>query len=235
MITIQENALRSLGWILVVSIQSVCAVGQTGSKDAVQARIDRVTACLQPPVSVKGEPCLSLVDRMEALHVPGVSVAVIHDGKIEWARGFGVGKAGGPAVTSETMFQAGSISKPVAAMAALRLVQEGKLKLDEDVNKELVTWKLPESPAANGKPVTLRELLTHTGGTTVHGFPGYAQGEPVPTVVQVLDGEKPANTPAIRVEAEPGTKWNYSGGGFTIMQMMAIDATREPFPKLLHD
>jgi CubicO group peptidase (beta-lactamase class C family) len=103
------------------------------------------------------------------------------------------------------------------------------------VNSELTTWKLPESDAAKGKPVTLRELLTHTGGTTVHGFPGYAQGEPVPTLVQVLNGEKPANTAPIRIEAEPGTKWNYSGGGFTIMQMMAIDAARQPFPKLLHD
>ena len=88
---------------------------------------------------------------------------------------------------------------------------------------------------AGGKPVTLRELLTHTGGTTVHGFPGYAAGEPVPTLVQVLDGEKPANTAAIRIETAPGTKWNYSGGGFTIMQQMVIDVTKEPFPKFLHD
>ncbi len=233
--TIRGTVLRSLGWILVASIQGVCAAGQTGTKDAVQTRIDRVTTCLRPPVYVKGDPCVSLVDRMEALHVPGVSVAVIHDGKIEWARGFGVAKVGGAMVTPETMFQAGSISKPVAAMAVLKLVQEGKLKLDEDVNKELVTWKLPESAAANGKPVTLRELLTHTGGTTVHGFPGYAQGEPVPTLVQVLDGEKPANTPAVRVEKEPGTRWNYSGGGITIVQLMAIDAAKEPFPKLMHD
>jgi len=86
-----------------------------------------------------------------------------------------------------------------------------------------------------GKPVTLRELLTHTGGTTVHGFPGYAQNEPVPTLVQVLDGEKPANTPAIRSEAAPGAKWNYSGGGYTIMQQAVIDIAGEPFPRLLHD
>jgi CubicO group peptidase (beta-lactamase class C family) len=164
-----------------------------------------------------------------------VSIAVIHNGKMEWSRGFGVAKVGGPAVTAETMFQAGSISKPVAAMAALKLVQEKKLALDEDVNKELTTWKLPTSEVAKGKPVTLRELLTHTGGTTVHGFPGYAQGAPVPTLVQVLDGEKPANTPAIRIETEPGTKWNYSGGGFTIMQAVAIDAAKEPFAKLLQD
>jgi len=103
------------------------------------------------------------------------------------------------------------------------------------VNSELTTWKLPAADVAKGKPVTLRELLTHTGGTTVHGFPGYAKGEVVPTLVQVLNGEKPANTPVVRIEAEPGSKWNYSGGGFTIMQETVVDVTKEPYPKFLHD
>ncbi len=138
-------------------------------------------------------------------------------------------------MNAETLFQAGSISKPLAAMAALRLVQQGRLSLDADVNQTLISWKVPQSTSAAGKPVTLRELLTHTAGTTVHGFPGYANGEAVPTLVQVLNGEKPANTPAIVVETEPGSTWNYSGGGYTIMQQMLVDVTKEPFPKLLHD
>jgi len=145
-----------------------------------------------------------------------------------------VSSVGGPAVNAETMFQAGSISKPLAAMAALKLVEQGKLSLDVDINTLLKSWKLPSDPIQGGKPVTLRELLTHTGGTTVHGFPGYASNEPVPTLVQVLNGEKPANTAAIRSEAAPGSKWNYSGGGFTIMQQAMIDASGEAFPKLLH-
>jgi CubicO group peptidase (beta-lactamase class C family) len=172
---------------------------------------------------------------MTRLHVPGVSIAVIHNGSIEWARGFGVRQIDGKPVDVETLFQAGSISKPVAALAALHLVQIGKLSLDADVNTELTTWKLPFSPAANGKPVTLRELLTHTGGTTVHGFPGYAASAPVPTLIQVLNGEPPANTPAIRVEGEPGSKWKYSGGGYTIMQQMLLDASHQSFPQLLHE
>jgi CubicO group peptidase (beta-lactamase class C family) len=202
-----------------------------------QKHIQDVEAGLLPGVVVKGDPHPghSLSERMAALHVPGVSVAVVHHGVIEWAQGFGVMRVGGPAVTPNTLFQAGSISKPLAAMAALRLVQEGKLSLDADVNTELTSWKLPDAPVAGGKFVTLRELLTHTGGTTVHGFPGYATDAPVPTLVQVLNGEKPANTPAIRIEAVPGSKWNYSGGGYTIMQQMVIDVTKEPFPKLLHD
>ncbi len=120
-------------------------------------------------------------------------------------------------------------------MAALRLVQLNRLSLDADVNSQLVSWKVPVSPAANGKPVTLRELLTHTAGMTVHGFPGYAADEPVPTLIQVLNGEKPANTPAIRIESEPGSKWNYSGGGYVVMQQMVLDTTKEPFPKLMYD
>jgi CubicO group peptidase (beta-lactamase class C family) len=202
-----------------------------------QQHIKDVETGLLPSVVVKDDPHPghSLSERMTALHVPAVSIAVIHHGVIEWAQGFGVMSVGGSPVTAETLFQAGSISKPVAAMAALHQVQIGKLSLDADVNTVLTSWKLPDAPIAGGKPVTLRELLTHTGGTTVHGFPGYATDAAVPSLVQVLNGEKPANTPAIRIEAVPGSKWNYSGGGYTIMQQMLIDETKEPFPKLLHD
>jgi CubicO group peptidase (beta-lactamase class C family) len=202
-----------------------------------QQHIKDVESDLLPGVVMKDDPHPghSLSERMAALHVNGVSIAVIHHGVIEWAQGFGVTSVGGPSVTAETLFQAGSISKPVAAMAALHQVQLGKLSLDADVNTVLTSWKLPDAPVAGGKPVTLRELLTHTGGTTVHGFPGYATDAEVPSLVQVLNGEKPANTPAIRIEAAPGSRWNYSGGGYTIMQQMLIDETKETFPKLLHD
>lgn len=203
----------------------------------IAARIQRVENGLVGAVVVKGDATAthSLVERMKQLNVPGVSIAVLHNGKIEWARGYGFAAVGGAAVTADTMFQAGSISKPVAALAALKLVEQGKLSLDADINSELKTWKLPTNPVQGGKPVTLRELLTHTGGTTVHGFPGYASTEQVPTLVQVLNGEKPANTPAIRSEAAPMARWNYSGGGFTILQQAAIDVSDEPFAKLLHD
>ena len=198
-------------------------------------QIDKVISCLQPAIVIQNAPppCVTLAQRMEQLHIPGVNIAVLEHGKIVWARGFGVQSLGGPPVTPETRFQAGSISKPLAAMAALHQVQLGKLTLDEDANTKLTTWKIPPSPAANNKPVTLRELITHTAGFTVHGFPGYASDAPVPTLVQVLNGEKPANTPAIRIETEPGTKWNYSGGGFTVMQQLVLDVTQAAFPDLL--
>jgi CubicO group peptidase (beta-lactamase class C family) len=207
-----------------------------GSPEIAQ-HIQHVTAGLIGGIVLKGHETetQTLADRMKQLNVPGVSIAVIHNGKIEWARGFGVRDSAGTPVDADTMFQAGSISKPLAAMAALRLVQSGKLSLDTDINTYLTSWKFPSDPIAGGKTITLRELLTHTAGTTVHGFPGYASKDPVPTLVQVLNGEKPANTPAIRSEQPPMKEWKYSGGGFTIMQQAVIDVTHEPFPKLLHD
>jgi CubicO group peptidase (beta-lactamase class C family) len=217
-------------------------VAQTSQTPAVlpaetQQRIEKVKACLSGPVVVKDDPhsCHTLAERMAELHVPGVSIAVVHNGVIEWAQGFGVQQIGGKPVSADTLFQAGSISKPVAAMAALHLVGEGKLALDSDVNTVLTTWKIPASPAAPGTTVTLRELLTHTAGFTVHGFPGYAANTPVPALVQVLNGEKPANTDPIRLENVPGKEWKYSGGGYTVMQQLLLDVAKEPFPKLLHD
>lgn len=222
--------------LIVASCVDV-AVAAGASSAETQQHIHAVESCLSDPVVIKGEPrpCHTLADRMAQLHIPGVSIAVVHNGVIEWAEGFGVRELGGPAVNAETLFQAGSISKPVAAMAALHLVQEGKLSLDSDVNKQLTSWKIPPSAAAPNAEVTLRELLTHTAGFTVHGFPGYARGEPVPTLVQVLNGEPPANSKPIRLETVPGSRWNYSGGGYTVMQQLLIDVTKEPFPKLLHD
>ena len=233
--------IRWLGGVALAVCVANLACAQSATNAETEEHIEHVEAGLLPQVAVvksgtQGAPQThTLSERMAAMHVPGVSIAVVHHGQIEWARGFGFAAEGMTRVNAETMFQAGSISKPVAALAALRLVQQGRLSLDTDVNQTLTSWKLPDAKAANGKPLTLRELLTHTGGTSVHGFPGYAKGETVPTLVQVLNGEKPANTPAIVIEAEPGSKWNYSGGGYTIMQQMVIDVTHEPFPKLLHD
>jgi CubicO group peptidase (beta-lactamase class C family) len=217
-----------LGW--TQSNVSVMSAGTT-------RRIDEITGCLQLPVTVKGDKptCTTLLSRMAALKIPGVSVAVVHNGVIEWAQGFGVEAIGGNPVSSNTLFQAGSISKPLAAMAALRLVQQGEVSLDGDINKELISWKVPPGPIAAGSHVTLRELLTHTAGLTVHGFEGYPAGSPVPTLTQVLDGTKPANNDPVRIESVPGAGWTYSGGGYTVMQQLLIDTSHEPFPKLLHD
>lgn len=173
---------------------------------------------------------------MEKHKIPGVSVAVVQDGKIAWARGWGVKDAGGKdPVVPETLFQAASISKPVAAIGALRLVNDQQLALDENVNARLRTWKLPETDFTAAKKVTLRMLLSHTGGLSVHGFHGYMPGEEVPTLPQVLDGGKPANSAAVRVTAPPGAKFVYSGGGYCILQQLMMDATGKAFQELLRE
>ena len=204
---------------------------------AVQGHIAAVRDKIMPGTMVKGEPLQTkkLSDLMAEMQVPGVSVAVIRNGQIEWAQGFGVTATNGAPVTADTLFQAASISKPVTALAVLHLVQAGKLDLDADVNQYLKSWKLPGNEFTAKQKVTLRELLSHTAGTTVHGFAGYAAGVPVPTLVQVLNGEKPANSQPVRVDTVPGTEWRYSGGGYEIIQLVLEEVTGKPFPKIMQE
>jgi CubicO group peptidase (beta-lactamase class C family) len=172
---------------------------------------------------------------MARLHVPGVSMALIRDSKIEWVRPYGVksAKAKSAAVDVATLFQAASISKPVAAVAAMHMSQYGNFGLDQDVNATLQSWKVKDTPFTADAKVTLRGLLSHSAGLTVHGFGGYAQGDPVPDVVQVLNGDKPANSAPVVVDTVPGTKWRYSGGGYTILQLMMQERFKKPFADIM--
>jgi CubicO group peptidase (beta-lactamase class C family) len=214
--------------LLVVNLLPFATLGQSND-----AQIKRVERGLLPAVLIKGDPSWSIEARMKHWKVPGLSIAVVKDFKVEWARSYGIKdiETNEP-VTTETLFQAGSISKPVAAMVALKRVQDGKLSLDENINSKLQTWKLPDNEFTAKKKVTLANLLSHTGGTTVHGFPGYAAGAKIPTLPQVLDGTEPANTEAVRVNMEPGTKFRYSGGGTTIAQLAIMDIEKKPYPQI---
>jgi CubicO group peptidase (beta-lactamase class C family) len=206
--------------------------------DSLPERIARIENGLVPGAVIKGRPVptSSIAQRMAALHVPGASVAVINNGAIEWARGYGVAEAGGKrAVGTETLFQAASVSKPVTALGALRLAETGTLSLDEDVNKQLRTWKVPAGAQTAEAPVTMRNLLNHSAGTTVHGFRGYAAGEPVPTLLKVLDGVTPANSVPVRVTTKPGEQWSYSGGGISIAQLVMTSVSGKPFAPLMTD
>jgi len=168
--------------------------------------------------------------QMAMRKVPGLSLAIIDKGKVVYAKGYGVSAPGGKTpVTTETRFLAGSISKSVAAVGALKLVEAGTLSLDGNVNDKLTTWKVPDNGFTGTEKVTLRRILSHTAGLTVHGFGGYEVGTPVPTLTQILDGTPPANSPAVRVDTTPGAMWRYSGGGYTIMQLMMDDVTGQPF------
>ena len=187
-------------------------------------------------LALAGEPPLRLTLKqlMTALDVPGVSVAIIDDFKVVSARGYGVSAAGTKTpVTVHTLFQAASISKPVTAAATLALVEKGTLSLETDVNVALTSWKVPQNDFTKNHPVTLRQLISHIAGTSVHGFAGYEVNSPVPTVIQILDGQKPANNLPVRVDFQPGSQERYSGGGITIEQLLLTDVTGEPFAALL--
>ena len=132
---------------------------------------------------------------------------LIRNYEIEWAKGYGFADvATNRPVTAETLFQAGSVSKPVAAAGAMSLVEQGELKLDDDVNSYLKSWKGPENEFTKEQKGTLRRLLSHTAGLTAHGFPGYSVTSLVPSIPQILDGVKPANTTAVRKEDLPPMK-----------------------------
>jgi len=209
-----------------------------GARPESDARIARIENGLLPPVAIAGQapPVMSITEQMKRDKVPGMSVAFFENGEIVWARAYGYADVEKKTpVTADTLFQAASISKPVAALAAMHLVEQGALSLDEDVNAKLKSWKVPDNEFTKTEKVTLRRLVTHSAGLTVHGFPGYAADETIPTVVQVLNGEKPANTAPVRVDTEPGKIWRYSGGGFTIMQLLMLDVTGKTFPALMSE
>ncbi len=208
------------------------------SKPDRSGRLQRVEANVMELPSGPGEAPLrlSLPELMKVYNVPAVSIAVIENYKIVDAEAYGLVSAGSSApVTTRTLFQAGSISKPVAAAGALYLVEQGKLSLDEDVSQKLKSWKVPDNEFTKDQKVTLRRLMSHSAGLTVHGFPGYDVDALIPTVVQVLDGERPANTAPVRVDIVPGTKARYSGGGITIEQLLMTDVTGKSFPALMRE
>lgn len=199
-------------------------------------KIKDVETSLIDPVYIKGDSTWTIEERMAHYGVPGVSIAVIKDSKIEWVKSYGVmDKKSKVPVTPRTLFQAGSISKPVAAYGALRLVSAGRIKLDENINTYLKSWQLPDNKFTKEKKVTLKHLLSHSGGTSVHGFLGYSPDLPVPSLSQVLNGTAPANSAAIRVDKLPGTSFRYSGGGYCIMQQMMIDQEGKPFPTIMQE
>ncbi|PAM91786.1 hypothetical protein B4N84_23440 [Flavobacterium sp. IR1] len=172
----------------------------------------------------------TLKDRMDFYNVHGVSIAVIKDFKVEWSKGYGFADVSEKRpVTTQTLFQAASISKSINSLAQLKLVEEGKLGLNNDINTYLKDWKFPYDSVSKGKKISLANLLSHMGGLSTSGFRGYAQGEKLPTIIEVLNGTPPANSSAVRSIFEPGTKFQYSGGGTTISQLMLENVTGQKY------
>jgi CubicO group peptidase (beta-lactamase class C family) len=177
---------------------------------------------------------MQLEDRMRHHRVPGLSLALIDDFEISWAKGYGSKEAGqNRPVSTQTLFQTASIGKPVTAVAALQLVEAGSLDLDADVNAKLRSWRIPENDFTRQAAVTLRGLLSHSAGMSVSGFAGYGRGTSIPSLLQILDGEAPANSAPIRVDALPGSRYRYSGGGYMVIQQLLEDLAERPFAEFI--
>jgi len=226
-------ALLAASTVAAQPADGACRPVAASPDQASNAQIRRIEQGLVPAITSSRTKPQTLAARMRYFEVPGISVAVIHNGKLDWARAWGVRDISNcEPVTVDTAFQAASISKTVAALVAMRLVEQGKLELDTDINDALKTWKLPRNEALAPGFVTLRQILSHTAGTTVHGFAGYAEGEALPSLVQILEGAPPANSPAVRMELPPGKQFQYSGGGFLVAQLAMSDVTGVSYDEL---
>ena len=184
-----------------------------------------------------GDDRHTLEELMRRYNVPGVSIAVIKDFKVDWFKGYGVADVEtGEPVTTKSLFQAASISKPVNAMAVLRAVQDGKFGLDDDIDTVLTSWKVPTNEFTRARDITPRMLMSHTSGTDDgFGFPGYHPSEPVPTLAQIMKGERPSNVGPVVVARLPFTRYKYSGGGVTMMQLALMDVVRKPYEEYLQE
>ncbi|HEY2472963.1 MAG TPA: serine hydrolase [Terracidiphilus sp.] len=217
---------------LLVLVSALFAVRGSGqNSNSGQQRMEQVQNHLTRYVVIKNSTNdqMILLAQMKALNVPAVSVAAIRNGAIDWVKACGVSSLDGAEVTPETLFGAASISKPVTALGVLRLVEEGKIDLDTNVNQYLKRWKIPDNQFTVKEKVTVRELLSHTSGIGTHNGEIYDPSAPVPTFLQLLDGEKPARTGPVRVEVVPGTKFAYSNGGYLVLALLIEDVTGESF------
>lgn len=221
--------------IPLLLVASALFISQPVQATSVSEEIKKVESSLQGSILFKGEKPWEIKERMQHYGVPGVSIAVIKDYKIHWVKHYGIAdKETGRLVDKNTLFQAASISKPISAYGTLKLVEQNKLSLDSPVNEKLVGWQIPENKFTKQRPVALKHLLNHSAGLTVHGFDGYAIDEAVPTILQVLNGQKPANSAAIEVDLMPETQYRYSGGGYTVMQKLVVDVSKTNFPDIMN-
>lgn len=223
------------GFAVLAACVSLTLTTCAQTEASARRRLEAVDGHLTRYVVLKNsdQGYMQLAQQMAALHVPAVSMAAIRDGRIDWAEAYGATALGGAKATTRTLFGAASMSKPLTAVGVLELVEEGKVDLDTEANHYLKRWKIPDNEFTSVKKVTVRELLNHTSGIGTHNGALYDPAQPMPRLVQVLNGTQPAKTPAVRVEAVPGTKWAYSNGGYLVLQLLVEDVTGETFARYM--
>ncbi len=212
-------------------------VGQVFAQNkSLPNRMKEVENNLIPFVPVKGFKGWNIIDRMKYYKVPGVSIAVIKDYKIDWAKGYGLADTSkNIPVTTETMFSAGSISKFLMAVTALKMVENGQIELEKPINNYLTSWKITENDFTKKTPITLRMLLSHSAGTSQSSYFGFTPTQPLPTIVEVLSGAKISETRPVVVNSEPNKEFRYSGGGSMIAQLALMDVSKKSFSELTQE
>lgn len=220
---------------LVILLAVAWGHAAPGAQDTADGYAARIEAAQSGTTRKLG--ALTMTELLRRTNVPGVSLAVIKDRALHFAKGYGLADTGANRpVQVDTLFQAASISKPVTAMATVRLAQEGRFSLDADINTLLTSWKVPASEHTRGQPVTPRSLSSHTSGADDgFGFPGYDPAASRPTLVQILNGQAPSSVGQVIFARPPFQAYKYSGGGVTLMELALSDATGTAFPQLLQD
>lgn len=175
----------------------------------------------------------SISQMMEDENIPGVSIALFDNGKITWQTYGYANLIDSIKVTQNTVFNGASLSKPVTAMAALNLVEQGVLTLNEDINKYLEGWKVPENKFTEHEKVTLKRLISHTAGFERYVQSSFFPDEELPTIEQMLAGEKPSVDPAVSVVSVPGQKEVYSNPGYSVLEKLLEDVTDKAFHDIL--
>ncbi|MEE9363553.1 MAG: serine hydrolase [Cellulophaga sp.] len=225
---------NSISVLLLLILFQSCA--EESNTDTTIDLIKKVETGLTTRVYIEGDSTWSIEERMEHYGVPGVSIAVINNGKIVWAKGYGImDKESKVPVTEQTLFQVSNIGMPVTAYGALSLVDQNKVSLNEDINSYLKSWKLPDSEFTKEKKATIKNLLSHSAGINVHSFQGYNTDLPVPTLVEVLNGTPPANSNPVMVDKVLDESFWLSAGGYTIIQQMMMDVEGKKFPEIMNE
>jgi CubicO group peptidase (beta-lactamase class C family) len=237
-----KNILKALGFIVVISScnfkNNYDRLLINGKESTIVQKIARVENGLQNAVFVSNaeNDFYSISDRMKYYDVAGLSITVIKNNEIEWAKAYGVkSKNTTDSVTLNTIFQAASLSKPVTAIIALKMADEGQIYLDSSINSQLKTWKIPDNKFTKSTAVTPKQLILHLSGLNISHYPGYKKGQAVPSLIEVLKGEKPANTKITEVQIEPYTQWRYSGAGYSALQLLMNEKSQSTFPELMNE
>ncbi len=229
-----SNLLLTIIIFLLFLVLTACETPQVRSRKRMRSLenglIKAVVLKSQTPEKMK------LFERMQYYRVPGVSIAVIYKQQLDWAKAYGVNDTEKfTPITSESLFQAGTLSQPVSALAALRYVEEGRLGLDSDLNEALSSWKVPDDQYPRESKVTLRRLLGHSAGLFPFMFEGYPHSMPLPSLLMILNGEKPAISAAVRLADPPGSKLVYSESNYAVLQQVLVDLEKKPFPAIMEE